>query len=623
MKTLQRAISVLYVSIVLVGHSTTVAADRSIVTDISPTPGSTLVSPLTNIIIRSSDIIDNKNINSESLINVEGSKSGHHSGTLIVSDDSKTLVFTPIDPFVLGEVVTVFLQRGLQTARNMEVDPMSFSFTITPTSRNTVHGANPLDGSSAVFATPRANESDARNQTSKALFDNPVLPADFPKIKITDLGTTAPGYVFISSFGWTSDVVASPFLLILDNFGNPVFYREMPASCMDFKLQPNGHLTYFDRSENIFYELDSSYTIVNTYACGNGYSTDLHELLILPNGHSMLMSYDPQVVDMSAIVSGGNGAATVSGLIIQELDRQKNVVFQWRSWDHFKITDATHESMTAATIDYVHGNALQVDTDGNLLLSSRHMDEITKIDRGTGEILWRMGGKNNQFTFVNDSVGFSHQHAIRKLPNGHMTMFDNGNFHTPQFSRAVEYTVDEGNKTVTLVWQYRNTPDNYGVAMGYVDRLPNGNTLIGWGVSTPSVTEVNSDGVKLFELSLPDNVVSYRAYRFVWDVNATPTAVHDKVTSALMPGEVQLNSNYPNPFNPNTKISFVLGSTGNATLKVYNLLGEEVATIVNGVFPAGEIQTVNFDASGLPSGVYCYQLRSSGKTQLKKMLLLK
>jgi hypothetical protein len=581
------------------------------------------VSPQTNIIIRSIDIIDKKNITSEPPVNVEGSKSGHHSGKLIVSDDSKTLIFSPANPFVLGEVVTVSLQRGVQTLRNVEVQPMSFTFTITPTDRNAVKGANPLEGSSVIFPSAPPKQSAGRNGTSEEALTNPVLPADFPKIKVTDTGTAAPGYVFISSFGWTSSVVASPFLLILDDFGNPVFYREMSAACMDFKLQANGHLTYYDRSDNIFYELDSSYTIVGTYACGNGYTTDVHELLLLPNGHSLLMSYDPQIVDMSAVVPNGNVAATVSGLVIQELDRQKNVVFQWRSWDHFKITDATHEDLTAAAIDYVHGNALVADADGNLLLSSRHMDEITKIDRETGDILWRMGGKNNQFTFVNDSIGFSHQHAIRRLPNGNITLFDNGNFHSPQFSRAVEYKLDEENKTVTLVWQYRNTPDNYGVAMGYVDRLPNGNTLIGWGVSNPSVTEVNSEGRKLFELSLPDNVVSYRAYRFVWDVSASPTIVRAKESSAIMPGAMELNSNYPNPFNPSTKISFVLGSTANATLKVYNLLGEEVATLVNGVVPAGQMQTVNFDASGLPSGVYCYQLRSSGKTQMKKMLVLK
>ncbi len=125
------------------------------------------------------------------------------------------------------------------------------------------------------------------------------------------------------------------------------------------------------------------------------------------------------------------------GEVIQELDAGHNVVFQWRTWDHYAITDATHEDLTAATIDYVHANAIEIDADRNLLLSCRHMDEITKIDHVSGDILWRMGGKHNQFTFVNDSIGFSHQHALRRIANGDFTLFDNGNFHTPPFSRAV------------------------------------------------------------------------------------------------------------------------------------------------------------------------------------------
>ena len=222
---------------------------------------------------------------------------------------------------------------------------------------------------------------------------------------------------------------------------------------------------------------------------------------------------------MSKIVPNGNPYAVVTGIIVQELDQAKNVVFQWRSWDHFQITDNTHEDLTAATIDYVHSNAIELDGDGNILLSSRHLDEITKIDRSTGNTIWRMGGKNNQFTFVNDSIGYSHQHAIRRLANGNFTLFDNGNFHTPPFSRAVEYQVDEVNKVATLVWQYRNNPDYVSVAMGYVQRLSNGNTLIGWGATNPSVTEVTSDGKKVYEMSLPDQVVSYRAFRYQWNVS--------------------------------------------------------------------------------------------------------
>jgi hypothetical protein len=188
-----------------------------------------------------------------------------------------------------------------------------------------------------------------------------------------------------------------------------------------------------------------------------------------------MMSYDNQKVPMDTVVSGGDPNAEVIGLVIQEIDENKNVVFQWRSWDHFEITDATHNiDLTLPSIDYVHGNAIEIDTDGNILISSRHMDEITKIDRQTGEIIWRWGGEfceNNQFTFINDPVGFSHQHDIRKLPNGNFTLFDNGNLHDPQFSRAVEYKLDEVNKTAELVWEYRNNPESYSFAMGSYRRF--------------------------------------------------------------------------------------------------------------------------------------------------------
>ena len=251
------------------------------------------------------------------------------------------------------------------------------------------------------------------------------------------------------------------------------------------------------------------------------------------------------------------------------------------------------------------------------------MDEITKIDRTTGNTIWRMGGKNNQFTFVNDSIGYSHQHAIRRLANGNFTLFDNGNFHTPAFSRALEYQVDEVNKTATLVWQYRNNPDYVSAAMGYVQRLSNGNTLIGWGDCSTTVTEVTSGGKKVYEMSLPNEVVSYRAYRYQWNVGATATGVVAGPGNTSIPSAMTLNENYPNPFNPTTKISFVLPTTGTTSLKVYNILGQEVATLVNGVVRGEEVQTVSFDGSALASGVYFYRLQSGQKVETRKMVLLK
>ncbi len=96
-----------------------------------------------------------------------------------------------------------------------------------------------------------------------------------------------------------------------------------------------------------------------------------------------------------------------------------------------------------------------------------------------------------------------------------------------------------------------------------------------------------------------------------------------EATVGITPSTVFLDNNYPNPFNPSTKISFVLGTTGRATLKVFNLLGQEVATLADGEFNGGDTQTFTFDASKLSSGIYYYQLKSVSGTQIKKMMLLK
>jgi hypothetical protein len=217
---------------------------------------------------------------------------------------------------------------------------------------------------------------------------------------------------------------------------------------------------------------------------------------------------------------GGLPDATVVGFGIQELDSNKNVVFQWRTLDHLDelpFTDSAAVDLTSAYVDYVHANAISVDDDGNLLFSMRHMNEIIKINRSNGNIMWIMGGKGNQFDFGADE-GFNYQHDIRKLANGNFSLFDNNNLGpAPQYSRAVEYQVDEYYKTATMVWQFRNTPDTFSAAMGNNQRLPNGNSVIGWGTANPpTLTEVKPDGSKAFEMALGNGEVSYRAFRFPW-----------------------------------------------------------------------------------------------------------
>ncbi len=89
-----------------------------------------------------------------------------------------------------------------------------------------------------------------------------------------------------------------------------------------------------------------------------------------------------------------------------------------------------------------------------------------------------------------------------------------------------------------------------------------------------------------------------------------------------IPVEYSLEQNYPNPFNPITKISFVIPKSGLTSLTVYNLVGEIVATLVNGELYAGSHEFL-FDASKLSSGVYFYKLESGSFSQTKKMILIK
>ena len=175
---------------------------------------------------------------------------------------------------------------------------------------------------------------------------------------------------------------------------------------------------------------------------------------------------------------------------------------------------------TSPAFDFPHMNAIDVDTDGHILLSSRNTSEVTKINRDTGEIIWRLGGTHNQFTFVNDPLnGPRNQHAIRSVGTNRYTLFDNGNVHSPPVSRAVEYQLNPSNMTATVVWQYPATPTTslYSFYMGNAQRLPNGNTLINWAVGNlPKLTEVRPDGTKAYEMNWTDGFEAYRVWRCSW-----------------------------------------------------------------------------------------------------------
>ena len=694
---------------------------------LSPVPGSKLNSPESNIIIRFGDAFENYKLDN-SLI-VTGSKSGHHKGNIVLAENNKTLLFQPLQRFADGEIVTVKLENSLKTISNEQVPVLQYSFTISNTNLNKKIKSDPnkyLELLSSEFDISK-NEFVINDDKSEKFFNRKTytvqedsLPADFPIASVDSINNPTEGSVFYAPFIYPNYLPT--YLIITDNYGIPLFYRKMKSATFDFKKLDDSTLTYFDLGTLQYYIMNQSYEIIDSISVKNGYTTDLHEFIRLTNKHSFLLSYDYEKVPMDTVVEGGDTNATVIGIIMQELDENKNVVFQWRSWDHFKITDATYQiPLTAATVDYVHTNAIDIDEDGNILISSRNLDEITKIDRQTGDIIWRLGGKyckNNQFTFLNDSIGFSHQHDVRRLANGNITVFDNGNLHSPQFSRVAEYQVDEINKIVSLVWEYKNEPQTFAPAMGSARRLYNHNTIIGWGFSPETaVSEIRPDKTISLYLTIPDMYRNYRAFKFDWKTNLFVTHPDNLVFGYVPTGDSLIQSinvinnsekpikingllnrdssftvitplpiaidsldsstiqimfkpedggnysddlylqwnhkqervtqivglsgttivsvksegnkmnyvldqNYPNPFNPVTTIIYEIPKISLVSLKIFDLLGREVATLVNEEKPAGRYK-VEFNGDRLSSGLYFYKLQSENYTSVKKMILLK
>ena len=232
---------------------------------------------------------------------------------------------------------------------------------------------------------------------------------------------------------------------------------------------------------------------------------------------------------MSLIVEGGDPYALVDGLYLQEFDMDQNLVFEWTSWDHINITDNLLVDLTAPLIDFIHANAIAIDHDNNILLSFRSLNEIIKIDRTTGNIMWRLGGSKNEFDFINDPLnGFNMQHNIQVLENGNITIFDNGLLHDTPTTRVVEYQLNEIDKNALLVWDYEHPNQYKSIAMGSAQRLPNGNTLINWGLivngQPATITEVTQDKNIVLEIHYPIGNNCYKVTKKDWDFSINQIA---------------------------------------------------------------------------------------------------
>jgi hypothetical protein len=558
---------------------------------LSPVPGASYVSPQTRyVLVRFESVAPTQVTNlATSFISVTGSISGAHPSATRVATDGRTVIFEMETDFEPNELVTVTMLPLTGTGATESVQPYQYQFMIW----------GPMPGSLPLAVLPPqlslgTQEASVSNQAPRPLISATLdpnrrtpkavvmangvsVPSDFPRVVITVNNNPSPGYLFLEN-GLNG---VSPYTMMLDNNGLPIWYRR--GRMYDFKIQKNGMITWCLSDDTGFPAFDQNFNYIKTFLTTNGYSTDGHELKILPDGRYFMIGYQTNLVDMSQYIIGGMPDSTVRETVVQEFSAADELIFQWRAWDNYNIADANGNT------DFPHMNGIDIDDDGNLLVSARHISEVTKINSDTGDIIWRLSGAHSSFTFANDPFyGTSFQHNISALGNGHYMVFDNGNYHTPQVSRGVEYQLDLTNMTATVAWQFRDNPDKYAYWMGSAQRLPTGNTLIDFVMAAyPKAIEVDTNGVKRFELSLVPGADSYRAFRLPWNgIVAAPYLILE-----------------PQPEN----LTLVFNKFGDSSVAYYRIYGgasPHPTTVL------GESTNTLKQISNLQNGLYYFRVTS-------------
>ncbi|MGH3505743.1 MAG: aryl-sulfate sulfotransferase, partial [Nocardioidaceae bacterium] len=277
-------------------------------------------------------------------------------------------------------------------------------------------------------------------------------------------------------------------------------------------------------------------------------NTDGHDSILKADGGRILVGYEDNL-------ETGKIDAT-----IQEVDPQGDVVFTWNSKEY--IDPAVDSVVPLSNKDYAHINSIFIMDDGDILASFRHLSQVLKIawsdhdGYARGDIVWRLGGRHSDFTFVDDPYpgGPCAQHTASQLPGGDILLFDNGSWSQggrmcidpadpsgPTVERTLtrisQYSLDEDAGTATRTWGYQ-VPNRFALFAGSAERLANGNTLVGWAAEKKAMAaEVSPAGEVLWEIrdaaattEPPSRPVyfTYRALKF-----AAPDAIDPQVSLSV------------------------------------------------------------------------------------------
>jgi Arylsulfotransferase (ASST) len=440
-------------------------------------------------------------------ITVTGARSGPHPGRLEGYSQGDGASFLPSRPFRPGELVRV--RASLE--REGHLQPLSFSFEVA---------VPDTFGEPGGSSTPPNEPRDYQGFRSRPDLRPPTVTVT------TRSAEASPGELLLAPYSGPGQY--GP--MILDESGSLLWFDPLtPAGARAADLRVQSYegkpvLTWWqdplvaDGSSTAGIKIvNSAYQQVAVVRAGNGYQADLHEFQITPRGTALITVYDGINCDLSAL--GGPSHGAVADTLIQEIDLKTGLVrYEWHSLDHVALA-ASYVSARPGSLkepfDFFHINAVDVMNDGDLLIDSRNTWAAYDVDPRTGQVRWRLGGKQSSFK-LGPGAATAFQHDARQQPNGNITFFDNGA--TPKVhpqSRVIELALNMASMTATLVHRDEHAPALVAGSQGNLQALPDGDWVVGWG-QAPYLSEFNPAGQILFDAHLPASYESYRTFRQPW-----------------------------------------------------------------------------------------------------------
>lgn len=365
------------------------------------------------------------------------------------------------------------------------------------------------------------------------------VPGDFPRLDVERPGDPAPG--------WFVTTVRSPgsgvgYATVLDRYGAPVWYKAVPGDISNVELRSDGRFLMVqalgprygvdpDRGfvvASLFGTVvDELLTVPDPAEPGVVFPTDHHDFVTLAGGARAMLSY-PVITgqDLSVLGPGYSANDEIAGGVIQEISATDDLIWRWRSRDHFgydvgyPVRWGPLEGYDGNEVDIFHLNSLQQVSDGSgdYVVSARHMDNVFRIDRGTGDVDWVLGDVPSdsppitlaaQLEIIGDSRGPKRPHDAR-LNGDVLTMFDNRT-DTGEPARAVAYRIDAAAGTATLLWEIEQSAGLTSIGLGSTRVTNAGTVVISWGGAVqPVFGEYTTEGQPLIEITQVAGGNSYR-----------------------------------------------------------------------------------------------------------------